>query len=132
MVGFELAVACMALNIYWEAGFEPLAGKQAVALVTLNRMKSKNMDTCDVVFEPHQFSWANNARDDKGRLFPEFMPKKNKNWIESKRIARKALGSELKDFTNGAMFYYADYIAKPTWAREMKLSGKWGRHYFYK
>ena len=47
-------------NIYFEAGNQSLSGKEAVALVTLNRMRASNYpDTvCGVVYQRKQFSWT--------------------------------------------------------------------------
>ena len=55
-------VTCLAENIYFEAGHEPLEGKKAVAFVTLNRVQSGYADNiCDVVKQKTgktcQFSW---------------------------------------------------------------------------
>ena len=49
----------MAMNIYHEAGNQPLIGKIAVGVVTLNRLKDKRYpkNIRDVVTEPFQFSW---------------------------------------------------------------------------
>ena len=43
-------VTCLAENIYFEAGHEPLDGKMAVAFVTFNRVQSGYADNiCGVV-----------------------------------------------------------------------------------
>ena len=43
-------VTCLAENIYFEAGHEPLSGKQAVAFVTINRVQAGySKDICGVV-----------------------------------------------------------------------------------
>ena len=57
---------CLAKNIYFEAGNQPLAGKVAVAQVVLNRMEhSAYGDTvCDVVY---QARWRENR---KGNMVP--------------------------------------------------------------
>lgn len=131
MTGFELAVACLALNIYHEAAFEPQEGKLAVAFVTINRARERRLDVCDAVFEPMQFSWANNALDEKGKLLPQFIPKGRK-WQEAREVAKQVLGSEVADFTQGADHYHAEYIAKPKWAKTMVPAGKYGKHFFYR
>jgi N-acetylmuramoyl-L-alanine amidase len=130
MTGFELSVACMALNIYFEAATDTIEGKQAVALVTVNRMRERNLDTCDAVFQPSQFSWANNALVN-GKLKPEYLPRASKEWAESRMVARKVLGSEVSDFTGGANHYHAFY-SKPKWSKRMRYLGRWGSHHFYK
>lgn len=64
-------IACLATNIYFEARGEPRKGQEAVALVTLNRVKSRRYpdNVCDVVHQARvdnygdpvlhacQFSW---------------------------------------------------------------------------
>ena len=60
----DAELQCLALNIYHEAGAEPYIGKQAVAAVTLNRVKSTSFPTsvCGVVKQRNnkscQFSWV--------------------------------------------------------------------------
>ncbi len=46
-------LTCLALNVYYEARGEPLAGKYAVAEVTMNRVFSHRYPgtVCEVVFE---------------------------------------------------------------------------------
>ena len=46
-------IYCMAQNIYFEAGNQPLAGKVAVAHVVLNRTKHMNYpaDICGVIYQ---------------------------------------------------------------------------------
>ena len=56
-------VECLAQNIYFEAGAEPIAGKIAVATVTLNHVKQGFAKTiCGVVKQKRngvcQFSWV--------------------------------------------------------------------------
>ena len=132
MIGYELAVACLALNVYHEAPFEPLYGQYAVALVTINRAKQRHLDMCDTVFQDKQFSWANNARDVHGKLLPQFLPNKGERWQHSLQVARITISGDQQDFTGGATHYYADYIVAPTWAKSLQLVGKWGHHYFYR
>ena len=57
---------CLAKNIYFEAGNQPLAGKVAVAQVVLNRMEhaSYPKDVCGVVY---QAKWRENW---KGQQVP--------------------------------------------------------------
>lgn len=131
MIGYELAMACLALNIYHEAAFEPLTGQYAVALVTINRARERKLDICDTVFQDKQFSWANNARDSKGKLLPKYVPK-GKQWTHAKWVAHRIMNGDQYDFTGGATHYHADYIAKPVWASALKPAGKWGHHYFYR
>lgn len=130
--GLSLDRSCIALNIYHEARFEPRKGMYAVAWVTLNRAITKSMNACEVVFEPKQFSWANHALDEKGKLLPEFSPVHGSLWNAANEVAADVIfASRSRDFTNGATFYHADYIKKPAWTKGMRFSGKWGHHIFY-
>ena len=56
------ATICLALNIYHEARGESIEGQRAVAAVTLNRTVDPRWpnNTCDVVYQPYQFSWTTN------------------------------------------------------------------------
>ena len=55
----EKELRCLALNIHFEARGESDQGKIAVAVVTLNRVKSKRFPStiCGVVKQKNQFSW---------------------------------------------------------------------------
>ena len=131
MTGFELALACLALNVYHEARSEPLTGQYAVAFVTINRARETNADICDVVFASKQFSWTEGARDASGKLRAKYMPH-GTAWTMAKDVARVALDNPRADFTRGATHFHADYIATPVWTRNMLPLSKYGRHYFYK
>jgi N-acetylmuramoyl-L-alanine amidase len=124
---------CLALNVYHEAAYEPTLGQYAVALVTTNRARERELNVCEVVFERRQFSWANHAMDQDGKLRREFFPSKsNKRWLQAREVARQVLSRQTGDFTGGALFYHADYIAPPPWAAEKKFVAKYGRHLFYR
>ena len=131
MDGFAAALMCLSLNIYHESRGELEVGQYAVAYVTINRARENNDDICDVVFKYKQFSWANNALDKHGKLLPEYMPH-GKAWQKSQQIARNALANTQADFTSGSKYYYADSIAAPKWAYNLKYTGKYGHHYFYR
>lgn len=117
---------CMAKNIYHEAGNQTRLGKFAVAQVTINRMKHPLWrDTiCGVVFEPYQFSWANN------RGIRWTTPRSSETWRESREVAREALthGFRVKGLEE-AVYYHADYV-NPNWRNVDRLV-KIGAHIFY-
>jgi N-acetylmuramoyl-L-alanine amidase len=91
-------VRCLELNIHHEARGEPLAGKKAVALVTLNRAKSGKFpsDVCSVVYQKYQFSWT------------AYVPKNTKLKVDPHitEIAIAALSNKYKDFTRGALYFH--------------------------
>lgn len=128
----ERQLACLARNIYYEAGNEPFEGKIAVAQVTINRMESGKFpdDLCQVVYQKNkfyekvvcQFSWYCD-RDAMIR------PIHKGNYEESMEAAKKVLleGFRLPSIKD-ALFYHADYV-NPGWKKERVA--KIGRHIFY-
>lgn len=131
MTPAALALACLSLNVYYEAGNEPAVGQYAVALVTINRTLERDLDVCGVVFEKRQFSWANSATDKNGMLLPEYMPNINTDgWHRARRVAKNVLSGVVYDFTGGATYFHAPYV-RPPWVSKKTFVGQWGTHYFY-
>lgn len=126
--GYELMVSCLAINLYHEARGEMIQDQWAVAMVTLNRAKASGKDVCDVVFEPHQFSWTDWGYA-HGKLTLAGKPKDEFRWKLSKKIAERAM--TMRDFTMGATHYHATSV-KPYWAKPEAVVGKWGHHIFYR
>lgn len=122
-------VDCLAENIYHEAGYEPAAGKQAVALVTLNRTQDERFpqNICGVVKQKTQgtcqFSWF---------CMPVKLRKESDAFRESMQVALFVYANyeKLKDITHGALYYHADYV-NPRW-RNVEKTTVIGRHIFYK
>jgi len=121
---------CLTMNIYYESRGEDFKGKMAVAHTTLNRVKSDLFpDTiCKVVHQCKkknvcQFSWVNN--DDL------VINKTDVEWMSSAFAAIHALHISSEDFTNGALFFHANYIDTPSWANKMEITLKHGGHTFY-
>ena len=124
---------CLAQNIYFEAQGEPAGGQLAVALVTMNRVKSKRYPgtVCGVVWQHRQFSWTHDGKSDH--------PSDRRAWSRARQIAsfmlnkyftlpersRKAL-----DITNGAKHYYAPLLANPYWAKVKVVTREIGGHVF--
>ena len=129
----ERQLACLAKNIYYEAGNQPFEGKVAVAQVTLNRTESGlyPSDICKTIYQKNivyekvlcQFSWVCD-RDTTVR------PINKANFKESEEVAKKVLleGFRLPSLTD-AMYFHGDYI-NPGWKRERIT--KIGNHIFYK
>jgi N-acetylmuramoyl-L-alanine amidase len=129
-----LALACLSLNIYHEARGEPDTGQLAVAYVTLNRARSNNMSVCDVVVEPHQFSWTTGGvmmRMKGWTLMPSRVPKDLKALHKAVAIAELAMSGGVEDPTQGAVFYHADYVS-PYWRSGMTQIVGIGQHLFYR
>ena len=122
-------VDCLAENIYHEAGYESETGKQAVALVTLNRTQDERFPSniCGVVKQKTQgtcqFSWF---------CMPVKLNRESVAYKQSMNVALYVYANyeKLKDVTDGALYYHADYV-NPRW-RGMEKTTTIGRHIFYK
>ena len=129
----ERQLACLAKNIYYEAGSEPFEGKIAVAQVTINRTVSGKFpsDVCQTVYQKNvfyervvcQFSWY----CDKAATV---RPVHKANYDESMIAAKKVLleGFRLPSLEE-SLYYHADYV-DPKWGKQRVA--KIGRHIFYK
>jgi spore germination cell wall hydrolase CwlJ-like protein len=120
----------MAMNIYYEAGNEPLIGKIAVGAVTLNRLHDSRFpkNIRDVVTEPQQFSWYNTK-------LSSTPPSNSKRWKECYEVAKmlltKTVGSDIIKLLEGATHFHAVSV-KPAWAaRKTKIATIEG-HVFYR
>ena len=134
---------CLAQNIYFEAGNQPIAGKVAVANVTMNRVEDLQFpnEICDVVYQTKeykkswktgelipkrgmcQFSWYCDGKSDD--------PKDSVTWLESIRVADLILNGETIDITGGALWYHAYYV-NPYWAAHLQQIVIIEDHIFYK
>ena len=127
--GYENAVACVALNIYHEAQFEPYDGRKAVAFVTLERMKQSGKEVCEVVFAKRQFSWTHRAMNG-AKLHSDYVPKNTIRWRKAQYVARMSMSGYLRNPVPEATHYHASYV-RPKWADNMRYLGKIGSHLFY-
>ena len=124
-------VDCLAQNIYYEAGSEPIEGKIAVAQVTLNRVNSGDYAStvCGVVKQKIkgtcQFSWVCLAK--------KAINTSSNAWKESKTIAENVLISHKKYgiISSGVVNYHASYVT-PSWASDNTFVKQIGNHLFYK
>lgn len=118
---------CLAKNIYWETSFEPLLGQIAVANVTYNRVLSGKWGNtfCDVVYAKKQFSWTNSKK------LRVATPKNKTQWNRAKHSAMLFTKGVRVTNLNESEFYYAGYIKKPKWAKEMNMTAHIGQHIFY-
>jgi len=127
-------LACLALNVYFEARGESRAGQYAVAEVTMNRVASSRYpDTvCAVVHEKKwdrlrgryvgAFSWTEFDR----RPAPE-----GRAWERAQEVAEAVYFQRQAPQVEGALFFHSIYI-KPSWSRRKKPVARIGRHTFYK
>jgi spore germination cell wall hydrolase CwlJ-like protein len=133
-------ISCLALNIYFEAAVESTAGKLAVAHVTHNRVSSRYFPNsyCNVIYEgihhangfPKrdrcQFSWYCDGRYDS--------PYPGPTWQKVQDLANYYYknANDLRDITDGATHYHADYIDSPRWALLKKKTVQIDTHIFYR
>ena len=130
---------CMSKNIYFEAATESTAGKLAVAQVTMNRVRSLHYPNtvCKVITQGRhysngfpvkdrcQFSWYCDGKHDEP-------PTRGSMWKQSQEIAEYVLTTpDLKDITDGATHYHADYISSPRWAHPQRRTVEIDTHIFY-
>ena len=118
-------VECLARNIYWEAGVEDMAGKLAVGVITVNRVRTQHWGRgiCDVVYSKDQFSWTKVKKR-------AWVSLKGRTWSESKAAARAVLDGLTVKQLDKALFYHADYV-RPNWRDGSKRVTKIGKHIFY-
>lgn len=124
-------LACLALNIYYEAATEPLAGKVAVAQVTLNRAEGDPAKVCNVVYARSvvdgkkiaAFSWT------LGRAWraPGWSAETYRKceWVASSVLE----GTLVAPFDSSVLWYHADYV-HPSWHKHFVV--RIGRHLFYR
>lgn len=117
-------LACLALNIYWEARNQPFAGQLAVAQVTMNRVRDKRYsdNVCDVVYEHKQFSWFWDGKPDT--------PNEKRAWETAYLIASAAMEGSGHIELQGVTHYHAVYI-QPYWKGYMVRVAMIGDHVFY-
>ena len=124
------ALLCLTQAVYYEAGFEPLEGRRAVAQVVLNRLRHPAFpkSVCGVVYQGSggrvcQFTFVCD-----GALY---RPPALGAWREAEGIARAALGGFVERSVGEATHYHADYVA-PRWAPLLAKVAQIGQHIFYR
>ena len=146
MPALEKSIECMAMNIYHEARNESLEGQQAVAFVTMNRVKSDLFPNtvCEVVYQARisrwhlknsgktvplrnqcQFSWYCDGKPDV-----VYQPAK---YEEARDVAYDVIMgyNTMVDLTYGSLWYHADYV-KPYWASSYDRVVQIDTHIFYR
>jgi spore germination cell wall hydrolase CwlJ-like protein len=133
----ELEIDVLARTLWGEARSEGVQGLEAVASVILNRVKvSRKMagywwgnNLVQVCQKPYQFSCWNKSDPQYKRVIS--VDASDLHFATCIRVARRALLGLIKDTTNGATHYHADYV-NPTWADIRKKTVIIGRHFFYR
>ncbi|TAK37450.1 MAG: cell wall hydrolase, partial [Lysobacteraceae bacterium] len=124
------ALLCLTQAVYYEAGFEPVAGRRAVAQVVLNRLRHPAFpkSICGVVYQGSnsgvcQFTFVCDGALDR-RPEPG-------SWSQARAIAEAALGGYVERSVGEATHYHADYVA-PRWAPLLAKITQIGAHIFYR
>jgi hypothetical protein len=124
------ALLCLTQAVYYEAGYEPVEGRRAVAQVVLNRMRHPAFpkSVCGVVYQGArqpvcQFSFVCD-----GSLYRR--PALGA-WKEAERVAAAALDGFVERSVGAATHYHADYVA-PYWAPRLAKVSQIGAHIFYR
>ena len=124
------ALLCLTQAVYYEAGFEPMAGRRAVAQVVLNRMRHPAFpkSVCGVVYQGSRSPVCQFSFVCDGSLYraPATVA-----WRQSREIAEAALGGYVESQVGAATHYHADYVA-PRWAPKLAKITKLGAHIFYR
>ena len=127
----DKALRCLTQAVYFEAGFEPVEGQQAVAQTVLNRMRHPGYpkSICGVVYEGAargtgcQFSFTCD-----GSLERVISPTV---WDNAQIIAKRALAGFVMKDVGTATHYHANYVY-PYWAPTLVKLRTVGAHIFYR
>jgi spore germination cell wall hydrolase CwlJ-like protein len=124
------ALRCLTQAVYYEAAYEPLQGRRAVAQVVLNRMRHTAFpkSVCGVVYQGVnrpvcQFSFTCDGSLNR-RPNPAL-------WQEAEAIAQAALNGYVETSVGYATHYHANYVS-PYWAPKLVKINKIGAHIFYR
>lgn len=136
-------ISCLAENIYFEARNQSLAGKIAVGLVTLNRVKDNRFpdSVCAVVKQgPTYTNWKGNVLPVKHKCQFSWYCDGKPETIEQKYIeyykeiidiSIDLYYNEFYDITEGSTHYHADYVS-PDWASTKTKTTEIDDHIFYR
>jgi len=132
---------CLTEAIYYEAGNQPVLGKEVVALVIMNRVMSQRYPKtiCGVVSQAHLVK----VSEEEGLLkricqfsfWCETKYKPNKAvWEQSQKVAHHVLMNywhrEVLDQFRHAVYFHATYV-NPQWRKTKVFLGQIDRHLFY-
>lgn len=127
---YERALTCLTQAVYYEAGFEPLPGRRAVAQVVLNRMRHPAFpkSVCGVVYQRNstpvcQFSFVCDGSLNRAPSASA--------WRSAREIAAAALAGYVEPSVGQATHYHANYVA-PRWAPLLAKITNIGAHIFYR
>lgn len=125
----DRAQECLALAMYYEAGFEGRAGRLAVGQVVLNRVRHPAFphSVCSVVFQRSasvcQFTFACDGAMSRRPV--------TSLWQQAKQDAAELLAGEVNPSVGMATHYHANYVV-PWWAPKLEKIATIGAHIFYR
>ena len=124
------ALLCLTQAVYYEAGFEPLEGRRAVAQVVLNRMRHPAFpkSICGVVYQGAGTGTCQFTFVCDGALYRR---PATDAWRQAEQVARAALSGYVETSVGEATHYHADYVA-PRWAPLLAKVAEIGQHIFYR
>jgi hypothetical protein len=124
------ALQCMTQAVYYEAAYEPLMGRRAVAQVVLNRVRHPAFpnSVCGVVYQGSnqrvcQFSFT---CDGSLNRKPSAAA-----WAAAEAVARDSLSGYVERSVGQATHYHANYVS-PYWAPKLTKISQLGAHIFYR
>lgn len=138
----DTEVMCLAKNIYYEAGAEPLEGKMAVAQVTMNRVEHPSFPktVCGVV-KQNAIRKSNSEWDDDKRICQfswvcqgrRIIKKESDNWQESLEIAKSFLteNKSYDKFEDDVLFFHEKHLPF-NWKQKYTKVAVIGNHIFYR
>ena len=126
----DTALLCLTQAVYYEAGFEPVEGRRAVAQVILNRMRHPAFPktVCGVVYEGSSRPGCQFSFTCDGSLR---RPPAAAAWNTARRIAEEALAGYVATEVGAATHYHANYVS-PYWAPKLAKLTQIGAHIFYR
>ncbi len=121
----EIALLCLALNTYWEARDQSLAGQVAVAQVVMNRVADELYpdNVCDVIYDNKQFSWYWDGKAD--------VPREEEAWMQAQLVASAVMAGSGHVELKGVTHYHAITV-EPYWLIDMIQVAAIEDHIFYK
>ena len=124
------ALLCLTQAVYYEAGFEPLEGRRAVAQVVINRMRHPAFpkSVCGVVYQGARAPVCQFSFVCDGSLYRR--PALGA-WKQAEAVAAAALDGFVDRTVGAATHYHADYVA-PYWAPRLAKITQIGAHIFYR
>jgi len=137
----EKARQCLAINTYYEARNQSKAGRLATMQVVINRVYSHHFpdDICSVVTQgPTYTNWLGNEWPVRDQCqFSWYcdglsdIPVEATTFFEMEELVEEFLSNNMIDFTDGALYYHADYV-QPEWKDDYIVTAVIGNHIFYR